>query len=511
MIRQLTFLLIFVFTGFQIFAQPTAQPSFVRDSLDSYVERALTQWQIPGVAVGIVKDGELVVAKGYGVRELGKPEKVDANTLFMIGSNTKAFTGTALALLEADGKLSLTDPVKKYLPRFDMKDDWVENHLDLQDIVSHRIGMETFQGDFMYWTSDLTSDQVIEKFGKLEPMYPLRTKWGYCNVGFLIAGKVIETVSGKTWAEVLKERIFTPLGMNRTIALSAGLPGTDNAAQAHSMVEGKTVVQPYGLIDNLAPAGSISSSIEDMSHWVIAQLANGKYMGQEVIPANVIARTREPLSIEGRRPSTSSGIRRHYGLYGMGWELSDYDGREIVSHTGGVNGFVTSVTLMPEENLGIIVLTNTDMNGFYVALMREILDAYLARPYQNYSGIYFGMMNQQLQGELAQVKAWQDTIAMNPVTAVPLKDFTGRYEHEAYGWMDVRQDGKALKLTFQHHSKLVGTLEPLGGHRFMLSFNDPLFGIKPVHFTIEDKKVKSFTLQVADFLEFTTYKFVKRA
>jgi len=508
--KSTTVFTIFQFIVFCVSAQPASQPAFVSDSLDAYVERAMQLWQIPGVAVGIVKNGQLVMAKGYGVRELGKPEKVDANTLFMIGSNSKAFTGTALAMLENEGKCSLEDPVKKYLPNLDMKDNWVEERINLQDIVSHRTGMETFQGDFMYWTSDLTQQQVLEKFGKLKPIYPFRTKWGYCNAGFLTAGMCIEKISGQSWADFIRQRIFQPLGMDRTLALSAEIPNATNAARAHTLDEGVLKWIPYPKIDNLAPAGSISSSVEDMSHWVIAQLGNGNYNGEEVIAPAVIQRTREPLSIIGRQTSTNTDIRRHYALYAMGWELTDYDGREIVSHTGGVNGFVTSVTLMPEENLGVIVLTNTDQNWFFVALKWEIVDAYLGRPYQNYSALYLQNFEQNRKEEAANLRAWRDTIATSPATALSLDMFTGRYDNEAYGWIDIQKEGKNLKVIFQHHSNLIGKLQALGGNRFLLTFNDVTFGVKPVHFNLDAGKVKNFILAMADFVEFTKYEFVKR-
>lgn len=505
---------LFLILWTQVFAQstPTALPPFLRDSLDTYVNRALTMWKIPGVAVAVVKDGQLVLAKGYGVREMGKPEKVDANTLFAIGSNTKAFTGTALALLENDGLCQLEDPVVKYLPKFTMKDDWVAQHLNLQDIVSHRIGMETFQGDFMYWTSDLTQDQVIEKFGKLAPVYPFRTTWGYCNAGFLLAGKCIERISGKSWEDNLRQRIFQPLKMSRTLALSAEIDKATNAARAHSIhpATGELMGIPYGKIDNLAPAGSIFSSVEDMSHWLIAQLDSGRYEGQTVLPMKVLQRTRQPLSIEGRRSTTKYGIRRHYALYGMGWELSDYNGFEEVSHTGGVNGFVTSVTLYPEHNLGIVVLTNTDANAFYVALKREILDAYLGLPYRNYSQIFYEDNQSRNAEEKQLIQQMRDTIAQHPKTELALDKYAGHYENEAYGNLDMKKDGNSLKLIFQHHSNLTGKLEPLGGNRFLLSFSDPLFGIKPVHFEVENGAVKNFILQVADFVEFTPYEFVKK-
>ncbi|MEZ4961065.1 MAG: serine hydrolase [Saprospiraceae bacterium] len=512
--RQLfTLALALLFCYANIAAQPGSPlPAFLRDSLDTYVTRALTQWNIPGVAVGVVKDGKLVLAKGYGVLETGKPEKVDANTLFAIGSNTKAFTGTLLALLENDGLCKLEEPVVKFLPHFNLQDDWVEQYLNLQDVVSHRIGMETFQGDFMYWTSDLTQEQVIEKFGKLTPVYPFRTTWGYCNAGFLIAGQCIERISGKPWEDNLRQRIFQPLKMNRTLALSAEIDQATNAAKAHTIdpETGELLKTPYGKIDNLAPAASIFSSVEDMGHWLIAQLDSGRYEGQTVLPYKVLRRTRQPLSIEGRRATTSYGIRRHYALYGMGWELSDYDGWEEISHTGGVNGFVTSVTMYPEQNLGVVVLTNTDANAFFVALKREIVDAYLGLPYRNYSATYLEGQNAQFKEEMENIHRMRDTIAQHPKTTLILEKYAGHYENEAYGSIDMVKDGDGLKLTFQHHPKLIGRLGPLGGDRFLLSFNDPLFGVKTVHFTTENGRVKTFTLALADFLEITTYEFVRK-
>ncbi len=509
--RKLLLHFAFAFFFSQLFAQPASLPPFLRDSLDAYVTRSLKAWNIPGAAVGVVKDGKLVLAKGYGVRELGKNDPVDANTLFFIGSNTKAFTGTALALLENEGKCALEDKVKKWLPAFDMKDNWVENEVNLQDIVSHRMGLETFQGDFMYWTSDLTDKQVLEKFGKLSPLYPFRTKWGYTNAGFLVAGFCIEKIGGKSWADFMRERFFQPLGMSRSLALSKEMTGAVNAAHAHTFdANGKLVSIPYCDIDNLAPAGSIASSIEDMSHWLIAQLDSGRYAGRQVLPWSVIQRSREPLSIEGRIPTTKFGIKRHYGLYGMGWEMSDYDGKEVISHTGGVNGFVTSVTLLPEERLGIVVLTNTDMNGFYQSLKREIMDAYLGLSYKNYSQLNLDDFRRGRSEEATAIQKMRDTIATGAKPMHPLDSYAGRYDNEAYGWMDVAKDGNALKISFQHHSKLTARLEPLGGNRFLATYSDPVYGVKSVRFNVENGQVRSFILRVADFVEFTTYEFLKR-
>jgi CubicO group peptidase (beta-lactamase class C family) len=483
------------------------QPAFISDSINTYIETALSGWHIPGAAVLVVKDGEVILNKGYGYLEEGKPEPVDENTLFMIASNTKAFTGTAIAMLESDGKCSFDDPVQKYLPGFTMKDPWVASHLTLTDVLSHRTGMETFQGDFMYWESDLNSDEVIEKFGQLTPVYDFRSKWGYCNAGFLIAGECLEKISGQSWDQFIRGKITEPLGMSRTLVLTSEIAGATNIASAHTMVDGELLVIPHCQIDNIAPAASISSSVNDMSRWVMALLDSGRYNGQQIIPYQAIKSAQYPRSFHRRtgHPFNSS----HYSLYGFGWDLRDYEGREIVSHTGGVDGFVTSVTLMPEENLGIVVLTNTDANGFYEALKWEIIDAYLGLPFRNYSNLYMQRYQAGMKNDMDMVAAWRDTVAMNPEWPVKQKKFEGSYYHEVYGKAYLKHVDDYLLLTFEHHTNLSGKLQYIGSNRFLCTYNHPLWGIKVFPFIIEDDKVKSFTLSVADFLEFTTYEFFK--
>ena len=499
-------LLFILVLNFILFAQQT--PSFITDSLDNYVNRGLANWQIPGAAVLIVKDGKIIIAKGYGVKELGTNDKVDENTLFMIGSNTKAFTGTALALLENDGKLKLGDKVVQYLPDFKMKDPWVTKNINLTDLVTHRMGFETFQGDFMYWTSDLTSDEVIEKFGMITPKYDFRTKYGYTNAGYAVAGKIIEKVSGLKWEDYLKEKIFLPLNMNRTTALSIDFAKSENIAKPHTFVDGKMSVLPFENIDNLAPCGSIGSSIEDMSHWLIAQLDSGKYEGNVAIPFKVLQRTRQPQSIQGRvRHPFNEG---HYNLYGLGWGLMDYEGTEIVSHTGGVNGFVTSVTLLPEINLGIVVLTNTDQNAFFQMLKWEIVDAYLSLPYRNYDNHIFQQAMKGKEHRDSLIAAWRDSVLMDLKSDFKLSELTGKYENEVYGYAEIRQKESFLELTLEHHSKLKGKLEYIGNSRFLCTYSDPTYGIKVFPFEIEDGKVKSFDLYVDDFIDYQAYKFVKQ-
>ena len=504
--KLIAFILVFHFAFAVVFSQQ-ATPSFIKDSIDSYVEKALKEWKIPGLSVCIVKDGKIELMKGYGIKEMGNNDKVDENTLFMIGSNTKAITATALAILDKEKKLSLDDKVQKWLPDFKLYDPWVAKEANIRDLLCHRLGFETFQGDFMFFDSDLTTAEMRERFGKLKPLYSFRGKWGYTNAAFMTAGEIIPKVTGKTWAEYLKEAIFTPLGMNNTLALSKDIVTASNKASAHTVWMGELKKIPYGRIDPLAPAGSISSSANDMSKWVMAQLNNGKLNDKEIIPASAIAQTWNPESILGNGGSMFN--TGHFSLYGLGWFLEEYNGKKIVSHTGGVNGFVTSVTMIPEEKLGIIVLTNTDANGFYEALKLEIMDAYLGLPYRNYHKV---AMERQKQSEARMEKMVQlkkDTINTKPVTALPLTAYAGEYMHDIYGSMNIKIENGELIMRFEHHKGRFSKLEALGGNRFLSTWNDPLYGVKVLPFTVENGKVKSLTVRVADFVEFTPYEFIK--
>ncbi|MDQ3278247.1 MAG: serine hydrolase [Bacteroidota bacterium] len=484
-----------------------AQPPFIKDSLDSYVQRALSDWNIPGAALCIVKDGKVVLLKGYGVTEQGTQNKVDSSTLFGIGSNTKAFTGILVALHDAEKKLSLDDRVQKWLPAFRLHDPWVSKEATLRDLLTHRLGFETFQGDFMYFDSDLTKEQVLQKFAQVAPRYSFRSRWGYTNAAFLTAGEALAKATGKSWSQLLHERILSPLGMRRTVSTDSAVRAAGNISTPHTVVNGTVQKIAYGRLDNMAPAGNIYSSAEDMSKWLLMLLSNGQVNGQTVIPASAIQTTWTPQSILGNGGHPFN--RAHFALYGLGWFLEEYSGRKIVSHTGGVNGFVTSVALVPEESLGILVFTNTDANNLYEALRWEILDAYLGLPQRNYSSVSLQQFKAHEKDQQNWLQKKRDTVAMNPKATVPLTALAGRYQHPVYGWMQIAvKDGKATA-TFQHHTGRYATVEPLGGNRYLAQFNEAIYGNKVWPVTISNGKVKSITVTVADFVEFTPYEFVK--
>jgi len=482
--------------------------SFINDSLDVYVNRALTKWRIPGAAVCVIKDNKIVVMKGYGVKELGLANKVDENTLFMIGSNTKAFTATALAMLQEERKLSLDDNVTKYLPNFKLENKAAGEQAIIRDLLCHRLGFKTFQGDFTFYNTNLTRQQIIEKLGHMKATYPFRTKWGYTNSAFLTAGEIIPRVTGKSWEVYLKENILAPLGMGNTLALTEDMPKSLNRTVPHTIVDERLTAIPYAQLDGLAPAGGICSSVNDMSKWVLALLNNGKVGARQVIPAAAIQATRQAQDIVGSVHHLNG--ETDYELYGLGWFIQDYSGHHLIMHDGGVNGYVSSVTLVPQDQLGIIILTNTDQNEFYEALRWEIMDAYFKMPYRNYSDAYLNQYKAHAADEQKVNKKLRDSVALNLPPALPVVNYTGKYYNDLYGNMVITPgENNDLEMRFEHHTKMFVHLQPLGGNRFYATFSDPVYGKTVFNFTFQNGKITSVRVKVADFVEYDPYEFKK--
>jgi CubicO group peptidase (beta-lactamase class C family) len=489
-------------------AQGIDRSKFISDSLGFYVNRALTNWRIPGAAVCIVKDGKVVMMKGYGIKELGLNNKVDENTLFMIGSNTKAFTATAIAMLQANNKLSLDDKVTKYLPEFKLDNQYSGQEATIRDLLCHRIGFRTFQGDFTFYNTNLTRSEIIEKMSHVKATYPFRTKWGYTNSAFLTVGQIIPKVTGKPWEVYLRENIFAPLGMINTLALTADMPKSLNRTVPHTLVNGQLTAIPYCQIDGLAPAGAICSSVNDMSKWALALLNDGKVGSRQVIPSAAIEATRQAQDIVGS--VTHLNGETNYQLYGLGWFIQDYGNRRLIMHDGGVNGYLTSVTLVPKEHLGIIILTNTDQNAFFEALRWEILDAYFKRPFRDYSTKYLSLFKFQQDAEVQKDKKLRDSVALNRPPALLPAEYIGKYVNDLYGTMTVTQGlNNDLEMRFEHHPNMYAHLQPLGGNRFYVTFSDPIFGKAVFPFTVQNGKVTAVRVKMADFVEYDPYDFKK--
>ncbi len=487
-----------------LFAQTlVAQASWIRDSLDIYIARSMKTEQVPGLAIAVVQDGKVVLQRTYGVLEAGKTEAVDANTLFMIGSNTKAYTGTAIALLEQEGKLTLDDKVRKWLPKFQLHDACATSMVTLRDLLCHRIGMRTFQGDFTFWGSSISREEVMEKMAALEPAFDFRTRFGYCNSAFLTAGQVIPAATGQTWEQVVRARIFKPLKMDRALALSAELPSASNLAKPHALYDQRLQQLSLPTIDNLAPAGSISLSVSDMTHWLLMQMDTGRYGGVQVLPKSVILKTWDMNTVVNPRNS--------YG-YGLGWFIACPEGKKMLDHTGGVDGFLSASAFLPELRLGVIVLTNSDNNSLYASLRDQLLQVYRNQPFSNKIAEATAHWQENEKQEVARIAQLRASVAQNKAqTPSNLDVFTGNYSNPVYGDIKVALEKGFLRVYLNHHPRGTATLEYMGEDNFLCTFGTPTLGIQPMVFKRDAKgKVKGLTLKVNDFIEYGAYDFTRK-
>jgi CubicO group peptidase (beta-lactamase class C family) len=483
-------------------------PPFIKDSLDKYIQQGLKDWDLPGLSIVIVKDGKPVVMKGYGVRNIQTGEPVDEQTLFMIASNTKLFTGTALALLEARGKLLLNDPIRKYFSDYRLYDSISTRLVTIRDLLSHRIGTKTFQGDMTFWNTKLNRQEIMARMRLLKPSQVFRQDYGYCNSCFLTAGEVIPKVTGKSWEDFVRDSIILPLQMNQTMVLSTGIEKQRNVATPYTSSYSETLQKvPYDNWNNLAPAASIISNVNDLSHWLIMQLDSGRFNHQQVLPFSVLQKTRDINIITNSRKSSVFPI--HFRGYGLGISANDYNGRAIYSHTGGAAGMVSNVCFVPEEGLGIAILTNNDNQGFFEALRYQILDAYLGVTYVNRSLQQLPGFRKNMEEQLTEIAGWKASVK-GKKPELPLSAYTGVYNNELYGTIAIKQAGNKLVIEFNTHPNLNATLEYMDTGEWLMQYNNIEYGIFAVRFEISSGKVKAITTKQNEFVEMDGYRFSKQ-
>ena len=502
---RVTLLLLFVLLAAQ--QVPAQQPAFMTDSLDSYIRRGIEQWQIPGLAIAVVKDGKVVCMKGYGVREVGKNDPVDENTLFIIASNSKLFTGTSIAKLDYEKKLSLDDKVTQYIPWFRLYDSNATRMVNVRDMLCHRLGTKTFQGDFTFWDSNLPKDSIIYKMRFLKPVGEFRQNYGYCNSAFLVAGQILEKATGQTWESYVSENILAPLGMNNTYMNTVGIASRTNVAVPHNNLFSSMTKIPYDQVDNLGPATSMVSNVNDLSKWLMLQLDSGRYQGRQVIPWEALQKTRDGNILTGTRKSPA--FPTHFRAYGLGLFMTDYNGRQVYWHTGGAFGMVTNVCFVPEERLGITILTNNDNQSFFEALRYQILDAYLGVPYTDrskYLYSFFAQGKKATDQELAGMKTRVDQKNMPPIA---LDNYTGEFVNTVYGKITINKSGNMLVCHFEHHPDLIGYMEYMDNNSFRVTYSNIGYGIYPVTFSVADGKAVAVTIKANDFVESDAYLFVK--
>jgi CubicO group peptidase (beta-lactamase class C family) len=432
--------------------------------LDSYVARAMKTFDVPGLSVAIVKDGKVVVAKGYGVRKMGEVAAVDESTLFGIGSNTKAFTTAALATLVDEGKISWDDPVYERLRGFQMYDPYVSHEMTIRDLLTHRSGMGLGEGDLLFWPhTTYTREEIIYRLRFMKPASSFRSHYAYDNLLYIAAGQIIPAVTGKSWEDYVRERILLPLGMNTTNLSNAAFKPGDNYAWPHSRLDGKLQAIDFINLDNAGPAGSINSSAAEMAKWVTLQLNRGKFPNSD---ARLFSerQSREMWSAQtilpvGDRPGPLAALSSKFADYGLGWGLRDYHGRKLVGHTGGVAGFVSRVMLVPEENLGVVILTNAEEDGAFDAILFHLLDSYFGVPSTDWIAAFKAATDER-EKVATQVMIDQSNARIAVAKpSLPLNEYAGVYNDAWYGPATIRLENAGLVFTLDHTPKAVADLQ----------------------------------------------------
>lgn len=428
--------------------------------IDAYAEKAREDWNVPGFAVGIVKDDKVVFLKGYGVRELNKPEKVDEHTLFAIASNSKAFTAASLAILVDEGKLKWDDKVAKYLPDFQMYDPYVTSEMTVRDLVSHHSGLDTFSGDLLWYQTTYNTDEILRRVRFLKPTSGFRTKFGYQNLMFIAAGRVVEKISGKTWAQFVREKILTPLGMNDTETSVKDFKPGENIALPHNESGGKLRTLVFDNVDGAAGAAALNSSVADITKWLRLQLAHGKFEGKQIYSEQRAGEMWSPNTIIATNPFPAQDApTQMFSAYGLGWFLQDYRGRKIVQHGGGLDGMISQTAMMPSENLGLVVLTNSE-TGVNTIMMNKIFDVFLnVEPKRNWSA---ERLKRVADNKAKAAKDDAEIVAArvpNTKPSLELQNYAGKYTDELYGDATVAEENGKLVLRFVQSPNFVADLE----------------------------------------------------
>jgi CubicO group peptidase (beta-lactamase class C family) len=432
-------------------------------TLDAYVSRVLKTFDVPGAALAIVKDGKTIVAKGYGVRKLGEAAPVDGRTLFGIASNTKVFTATALGMLVEQGKIEWDAPVIRYLPAFAMWDPYVTRELTVRDLLVHRSGLGLGAGDLLWWPpSTYDRKEVARRLRFIKPATSFRSAYAYDNVLYLVAGEVIEAVSGQSWEDFITSRILAKVGMSGSNVRHSAATAGGNVAATHAPVDG--MVRPIAPFESdvTNPAGGINSSAVAMAKWLTVRLADGVLPdGLRLFSADT---SRELTTIvtplpSGGAPPEMPQLKANLSGYALGLGIRDYRGHKLVTHDGGLPGYVSRVSLIADAGIGVALLTNQESTSALGAIVNHVLDHYLdAPPFDWVEG--YSKLDARVSATVADVERRSRAVRdASSRPSLPLDKYAGTYRDEWYGDITIQSEGGKLVIRFSHTPTLTGDLE----------------------------------------------------
>ncbi len=458
-----------------------AEINFDPSAFDAYVQQAVEEWDAPGLAIVVIREDSIVFEKGYGLREVGKNEPVDPETLFAIASTTKAFTAAALGMLVDEGKLKWDDPVVKHYPEFKLRDQQLSNQITIRDLLTHRAGLPNT--DFLWYDPQTSTAEILQRLEHVEAAYPQRSGFIYQNIMYAVAGEIIALVSGTSWEEFIRKRILEPLKMERSSTSRAGVAMDENVASPHDYV-GETLQPVQGsFADAIGPAGSMWSSVAEMSRWMRFLLRGCETeTGENLIEKTTCEELFKPQVVLSRNSyPTSKIIKPNWETYGLGWFQQDYEGRKVDFHTGSLSGMVALAGMIRDEKLGVVILSNRDHVEIRHALMYRVFDLFDGNLPRDWSRelkeLYDELLVEQKKSGAKNDLKINVERASNTQPSLPLENYEGIYKDELYGTVEVLKTGKKLRLKY---GGLSGELEHWHYNTFRLSNERPESNYRPL-------------------------------
>ncbi len=465
--------------------------------VDAYISNAVRAWNEPGHAIAVVKDDKIVFAKGYGVRKLGEPAPVDENTVFAIGSLSKAFTAAAAGMLVDEGKLRWDDRVIDYLPGFRLFDPWVTREIRLRDLLCHRSGLPSQGGDLMAFGSTYGRDELLRRVRFLRPASSFRTVYAYQNLMFVAAGQLVAAAAGTSWDRFVTTRIFAPLGMNSTSTSVSQLAAGGDNAMPHIYLNGESLASGHENVDNIGPAGAVNTSVRDMAQWIRLQLGAGTYEGRKLF-SPAVSREMWQVQTPIHTAPAANGDEALFNGYGLGWRIGEYRGRKIVGHAGGLAGMTSYLLLVPGDRFGLVILTNGEL-PIQTPLAKYVLDAWLGNPERDWSAEALVRFRDEERKDAASRAALDARRPASPAGTPPLANVAGTYRSEAFGNMDLRAENGKLAVRMVPLPRLEGVAEPWQYGSFLITWKDPTCPRTFLTFTLDpDGKPTAASLRRAE-------------
>lgn len=477
--------------------------------IDELVPALLADYGVPGAGIAVVKDDQAIYARGFGVREQDCPGLVDADTVFAIGSCTKAFTAAAVGMLVQAGQLSWDDPVTRYLPGFQLFDPVDTRAITVRDLLCHRAGLPTFGGDFMFYGSIYSDEEALERVRYIPPAFRLRTGYGYANLMYLAAGLVIQKVSGLRWDAFVRQRLLQPLGLQRTFTGAERLGGVENVAQPHQLYENRLEKIPHVVFHNGAAAGAILSSAADMAAWLRFQINGGRVGSEPLVDPVILEETRTPQVLIPIPPDMRALFpRRHFAAYGLGWRLSDYGGRLVASHSGGLDGMSALATFLPEERFGLVVLSNRIPHNLNTTVQMIVIDALMGFHDRDWRAVFLEDQRQAAERAAKARRKLEETRPAGTRPSLPLSAYTGTYANPIYGPLTVAEEGGQLVIHLSAHPHAAGPLAHWHTDTFFCRWTYSSLEESFIPFTIGlDGQVECLKIKVAEFVDPLEYEF----